>query len=1000
MTIMTTSSNGSLRLPSNVIALVRDSAAVLSPMESAGVEGGSNKDDSKLQAEDCGATVPPAVEYGSQDQSGPQPDDPTPQLHPDHSGVDEYSPADTNSVEPNVAQMPLIPHFTNLNRSEGMEDQDPLPEDEEDEEFIVLDSEHPLVKRQQAALSSQLSKQLERINLGLKEKLATEKQDADHILEIGVEMFRIQEQLARLQTRLEDRHHTKTQAEAKHQQAQDQLAAMRNKWSSITSQNSKAKANASQLQAELDNLMLHVVFIQGVSEDLRSNVKAIKNARRKAGAEKSQAEDQKLKQDLYVERLTKDMEGLTQQIAMYEAQASAQAEETQTAKEALSEAEMEMESLVMARRQLMHQWNSSLVGMRRRDEAFSAMQEAVRNVEHQVILLDKEIEGYKKSITEEQEQNETLTMQLNWSQMDCATSKKLISQKQAQQEALQAHYSTCLRTLRETERTLARLSKETSTHQAEVNDQRRELEKQSAVRLELEDKIMTHMQQKLIHNKAAKYSQRLTSKIATLKKEKISQLWQLENDVLVVGLESSKVGQHLDSLAVTQEALDEEIAKYNKLLTANQTKISSFVLLISQKQATIANYNKKIFQIAASTGHEDLSPLHIKVEELMAETEELASNIKSDQQLWMQRQGTLLGLTQEIEANSKNMLKLQTEYTGIQQKKIRLESQIEVEHREELELEKNAKILRGDLQKLNTLLSKNGQLSLVLEQQNALMETDFLHRLKEAERESIEMQIKQEKTQEEKERLLNSLVEAERQIMLWEKKTQLVKETRLAVDSEVGQGDIQIMKAEIHRMEVRLNQLMKQQERLLRESEATVARRETIVLRREAMVHGSHKQATKGELNRITQGLQRKIQDTHKHVAECEQVIRELQKSQVSLSNRLAQKKQQVIELCGTSHVLDPDFVNLQDTKDRNLAHLVSLQSRTKKLQGVCGGSYQALSTSKSIGAALQSQMERVHTASTILHRVCEEFPQHQGALRRLSLALAARSQALEPEMC
>lgn len=145
----------------------------------------------------------------------------------------------------------------------------------------------------------------------------------------------------------------------------------------------------------------------------------------------------------------------------------------------------------------------------------------------------------------------------------------------------------------------------------------------------------------------------------------------------------------------------------------------------------------------------------------MAETEELASNIKSDQQLWMQRQGTLLGLTQEIEANSKNMLKLQTEYTGIQQKKIRLESQIEVEHREELELEKNAKILRGDLQKLNTLLSKNGQLSLVLEQQNALMETDFLHRLKEAERESIEMQIKQEKTQEEKERLLNSLVEAE-----------------------------------------------------------------------------------------------------------------------------------------------------------------------------------------------------------------------------------------------
>lgn len=52
----------------------------------------------------------------------------------------------------------------------------------------------------------------------------------------------------------------------------------------------------SQLQAEIDNLMLHLVFTQGVSEDLRSNVKTMKNAKRKAGAEKNQAEEQKLKQ--------------------------------------------------------------------------------------------------------------------------------------------------------------------------------------------------------------------------------------------------------------------------------------------------------------------------------------------------------------------------------------------------------------------------------------------------------------------------------------------------------------------------------------------------------------------------------------------------------------------------------------------------------------------------------------------------------------------------------
>lgn len=63
-----------------------------------------------------------------------------------------------------------------------------------------------------------------------------------------------------------------------------------------------------------------------------------------------------------------------------------------------------------------------------------------------------------------------------------------------------------------------------------------------------------------------------------------------------------------------------------------------------------------------------------------------------------------------------------------------------------------------------------------------------------------------------------------RQIMLWEKKTQLGKETRAAVDSDVGQGEIKAMRAEIHRMQVRYSQLMKQQERMIQEMEKAVSR--------------------------------------------------------------------------------------------------------------------------------------------------------------------------------
>lgn len=70
-----------------------------------------------------------------------------------------------------------------------------------------------------------------------------EKAAASNIQEICLEMFRIQEQLARLQTRLEDRHQTKAQAEAKHRQAQDQLEEIKCQYSSDASQDRKARAN-------------------------------------------------------------------------------------------------------------------------------------------------------------------------------------------------------------------------------------------------------------------------------------------------------------------------------------------------------------------------------------------------------------------------------------------------------------------------------------------------------------------------------------------------------------------------------------------------------------------------------------------------------------------------------------------------------------------------------------------------------------------------------------
>ncbi|XP_061574911.1 LOW QUALITY PROTEIN: coiled-coil domain-containing protein 40 [Cololabis saira] len=869
----------------------------------------------------------------------------------------------------------------------------------------------PLVRRYQDGMTAKFSGRLEQLNLAVEEKRAVTKAHEQHVLEDFTQLYEVQKQMAAKRKKLEDSHCALAEATTKYLQVEDQQGETKSRYSLKSSWHTQVSSEVSGLQATLDKVLQQILFTQGVGEDLSSKVKTMTNVRRKQGSEKTQAEQQKLKQDLYIERLTTDVERLTQQIATYEAQARAQAEEKCAVKQALYESEVVIETLFLAHKQLLQQWNSSLKAISGQDEALSAMQEARRSVRHQVILLDREIEGHKKSLTSLQQENEAHTDQLHGLGMECDSRTKRVSQKQADQEALEASYSHCSRILQRHRadagqehqggsRTQRRLMiqifytrKRIEAHQAELKHQRKWLEKESGLRLQLEDKIMTHMQQKLSHSKAAQDCQHLMSKTASLKNAKICRLEQLVNELMSATLESQQVEEQVSILALTQEALEEKLAKCNKSLTTSESQMSSMTQLIKQKCQTISTYNQRLAHIQAKTGHEDLSPLEVKAEETMAQVEATEANIMSKLHLWLKQQEVLVTQSQEMEHKNREISKLQTEYIAMQQSKIRFESQNELEEREEAELDKTLTMLNRDVLKLSSLVSEKKQLSLALEQDHALMETKYLQKIKDDEWESINMQMNLEKVEEEKERLLNALVESEQQLMLWEKKAQILEETFSIVD--MGQDEIRQMKNEIHRMEVRIEQLKKQQESLGRESDAVVETWEHITQRKDAMARTSPKKNIKGEMKRFNEGLQHKIDKTCDHVAECVQACGELGRSQDSLRDGIEQEKQSLIQLSSTKDNMDSDLMDLQGTKEIVFAYLVTLQSRSKRLRAVHQGSYEASSSSERVQAALQSQTERLQRNSSILQRLCEEVPEHRDALSKVLQALAARTQML-----
>ena len=106
-----------------------------------------------------------------------------------------------------------------------------------------------------------------------------------------------------------------------------------------------------------------------------------------------------------------------------------------------------------------------------------------------------------------------------------------------------------------------------------------------------------------------------------------------------------------------------------------------------------------------------------------------------------------------------------------------------------------------------------------------------MQKLKELENESIRLEMKITNLKDEKGHILGEVVEAERQILLWERKIQLEKEMQDALDPTIGQTEIVAMRKEIHRMQLQYELFRKEQEKLIKDMERSVFKRETIQLK-------------------------------------------------------------------------------------------------------------------------------------------------------------------------
>jgi len=248
------------------------------------------------------------------------------------------------------------------------------------------------------------------------------------------------------------------------------------------------------------------------------------------------------------------------------------------------------------------------------------------------------------------------------------------------------------------------------------------------------------------------------------------------------------------------------------------------------------------------------------------------------------------------------------------------------------------KHLRFDMDRMNSAVVNNDNKSAALQNSNQMMETEFVQKLKEIEAKCLDMERSIERVREEKGDMSQEILEAERQVLLWERKITLEKEMQEALDPNVGQADSAAMKKEIHRMELRLDQLKRRQEQMIVEMERAIHKRDAISLKYEPQAKKNKQASTASNLKRQVQSLRNNLRLCTQANSDAEQKISEREAELAQLQQTIEQSAEDYGRLERAAEQLRGEVQVTSVEKQRNLAGILKLQRTAKRLDEMAMG--------------------------------------------------------------
>jgi len=848
---------------------------------------------------------------------------------------------------------------------------DPVEGGEEDDDVSMLDPEHPMLARVQEALTRQMSKAYEVQKQKLSEQteeLIRQKRKRE---DVGVQLYQVQQQLAKLQMNLEKVHENESLLGQMREQAEKDLVEVRQVYSESLNGVQEERRRYAKYQTELDQLAATIRQVEAFNEQMKSEIAVTRRATYKAEEAIAKLEGNKKSQDLLIDSLNERLKREQEQLALTGAQLIAQRKETSAAQKTLQDAGAEMDAIRFEKKQLMAQWKTALIGMERRNEALQTVEEAMRKQREQELAIEMELVGLRKAIRAEEQKNEMLTTTANKLEVEIRSMDAATEASRQKRAAAEERLAMIGKSLEQTDTELIRIGTTQAAMQSEVTVLEGQVQKVNTAARKLEEAVMTTVSEQTTLEKGTQNTVTDAKKVRKQVSEKEMAAAQLENELARLKVDRLNVRSHVSQLQASLKDYTAELAERDALMARYETEARRRNVEIEKKQHELDLLNRKFEALMAKRAgvselDEDAGPLEATIVHLKKEINARSRACSELQREWISMQAELVAVENTNTAVADQAHELRSKLAILAQKRVRITADLEREKKSIGETGRTSNALHIEMGKINRFLSEYTAKQGALADDNYHMEVGFTHNLKENEKEAVELESRIIGLKQEKEQLLLDVVEAEKQARLIEQKIALERETQAALDPTVGASETRAMQREIHRMQLRHAQLQRRQEIMIADMERAIYKRDNIEAKGKTVAGRKGAPPTQAALQRQVAELARKLKMTTHDTAVTQMHVMKLQEAQAQRGQevdaaraQLEQAKQQVHEVQRNlgAQVVEARLLRLPLRRHERLSH---------KLLAAVEGTYMPAASE----AELQEQLEESEAISDSLKSV------------------------------